>query len=166
MDITIRPLMMDDYQSVFIWSKDEDFCAANGWEQGQHADEIYHWWYNCVNHTPDNFIRMGIEFHGKLVGYVDLADIDGNTAELGIAIGDSAVWGKGIGTQAILSIMDYGSKNFGITCFHAETHEVNHRARKLIEKLGFEELGRTGTEEYMGSTSGLIQYRLMFPNNN
>lgn len=109
---------------------------------------------------------MGAEFNGKLVGYVDLADIEDDTAELGIAIGDSALWGNGIGTKAILSMMDYASKNLAITYFNAETHEVNHRARKLIEKLGFEEVSRTGTEEYMGSTSRLIQYALALPDSN
>ncbi|TDM16652.1 hypothetical protein [Macrococcoides canis] len=45
----------------------------------------------------DDFIRLGIELDDKLIGYADLAYIKGNSAELGIAIGESKLWGRGIG---------------------------------------------------------------------
>jgi [ribosomal protein S5]-alanine N-acetyltransferase len=44
---------------------------------------------------------MGIDLEERLVGYADLACIKDNTAELGIAIGESTLWGKGIGANSM-----------------------------------------------------------------
>lgn len=84
--IKIRPLIIDDYRIVLNWSQDDIFCSANGWENSRSAEELYQWWLNCVNNVSEDFIRMGIEFNEKIIGYTDLACIKGNTAELGIAL--------------------------------------------------------------------------------
>ncbi len=57
-------------------------------------------------------------------------------------------------------MMDYASKHLGITVFNAEKHETNIRSRKMLEKIGFKEISRIGREEYLGTESQLIQYRL------
>lgn len=166
MIVKLRPLTMDDYDAVRNWSKDDDFCSANGWQRNRGDEELHRWWSNCVNNESADFIRTGIEYGGKLVGYVDLAYIQDNTAELGIAIGESSLWGKGIGYNSALRMVDYASKELGITILNAQTHETNHRSRKMLEKLGFKEISRIGTEEYMGSETSLIQYRLILMDTN
>lgn len=159
-DIKIRPLTIDDYEMVLKWSKDDSFCLANGWEVNRSPEELYKWWLNCVNNVAEDFIRMGIELNQKLIGYADLACIRDHTAELGIAIGDSGLWGKGIGFRSAICMMEYAAKKLGITTFNAETHEANLRSRRMLEKIGFKEISRLGTEEYLGMNSQLIQYRL------
>ena len=86
----------------------------------------------------------------------------GNSVEIGIAIGESKLWGKGIGSNSVLLMMEYASREFEITAFKAETHEDNIRSRKMLEKIGFKEVSRFGSEEYLGMTSQLIQYCLKF----
>lgn len=158
--IALRPLRIDDYDSVLYWSKDELFCSANEWELNRNEEELYEWWLRCVNNEAADFIRMGIDLNGKLIGYADLANIEGSTAEIGIAIGDSSQWGKGIGYHSTLSLMNYATSKLGITDFNAETHQSNHRSRKMLQNLGFVEISRIGSEEYMGEKSQLIQYKL------
>lgn len=158
--IKIRRLSKDDYKIVLNWSKDDAFCLANGWEKNRNEEELYRWWLHCISNESEDFIRMGIELEEKLVGYADLACMKDNTAELGIAIGESSLWGKGIGSNSILCMMDFAFKKFGISVFNAETHEANIRSRKMLEKLGFVEISRIGIEEYIGAENQLIQYRL------
>jgi RimJ/RimL family protein N-acetyltransferase len=55
--------------------------------------------------------------------------------------------------------MIYATGKFGTQLFDAETHEANTRSRKMLEKLGFTEISRIGSDEYMGIESQLIQYR-------
>lgn len=64
------------------------------------------WWLHCVNNSAVDFIRMGIEYKEKLIGYIDLACIKETTAELGIAIGESRLWGKGLGVTSALWMID------------------------------------------------------------
>jgi len=157
--IKIRPLTINDYETVLKWSMDESFCSANGWKLNRSPEELYGWWLKCVNNTAEDFIRMGIEFNEKLVGYADLACIKDNTAELGIAIGESGLWGKGLGFNSAVCMIEFASKKLGITTFTAETHEANIRSRKMLEKIGFREISRLGSEEYLGNHSQLIQYK-------
>ena len=72
------------------------------------------------------------------------------------------MWGKGIGSNSVMLMMEYASREFEITTFKAETHEENIRSRKMLSKLGFEEISRIGYETYLGENSQLIQYRLNF----
>jgi len=156
--IEIRPLTIDDFETVLRWSKDDLFCSANGWETNRKPEELFSWWSNCVNNVAEDFIRMGITFCGKIIGYADLACIKDNAAELGIAIGESKLWGQGIGINSAICMMVYASKEYGITNFYAETHEANVRSRKMLEKIGFKEISRIGSEEYLGMISQLIQF--------
>lgn len=77
----IRPLLITDYESVLNWSKDESFCLANGWEINKSPEELYKWWLQCVNNSAVDFIRMGIAYNEKLIGYVDLSYTKEATAE-------------------------------------------------------------------------------------
>lgn len=158
--IKIRPITEEDYGYVLKWSKNDKFCLANDWEINRNEQELYKWWLYCVKDLPEDLIRMGIELENKLIGYADLACIVGNTAELGIAIGESTLWGKGIGFKSSMRMMDYASSDFGITIFNAETHETNIRARKMLDRMGFKEVSRNGSEEYLGVETKLIQYIL------
>ncbi|QPC45587.1 GNAT family N-acetyltransferase [Mangrovibacillus cuniculi] len=158
-NIKLRPLTIDDFSSVLEWSKDEKFCLASNWELHRDEQEVNSWWQHFVSSLPEDFIRLALELENKLIGYVDLACMKGTEAELGIAIGDSSQWGKGIGFNASISMMDYASKQLGITVFNAETHEINVRSRRMLEKIGFREVSRIGSEVYLGTESQLIQYR-------
>ncbi|UUI03836.1 GNAT family N-acetyltransferase [Oceanobacillus jeddahense] len=144
--ILLRPLTMKDFQTVLKWGKDESFCTANGWELNRSEKKLYSWWNRCVFNEQPNFIRLGIEFQHTLIGYADLADIHPHTAELGIAIGESNLWGKGIGRIAAQKMITYGMEHLDIHQFHAETHVTNYRAQKMLKKIGFQEESRLENE--------------------
>lgn len=160
--IQLRPITMADFTAVLTWSKDDTFCLANGWGTNRDNKELNEWWTHCVTNKATDFKRLGIEEDNRLIGYVDLACIEGNTAEFGIAIGNRDAWGKGIGLQAALLLFEFASNEFGITRFTAETHETNSRSRKLLQKLRFQEVSRNGIELYLGMDSALIQYEMIF----
>lgn len=158
--IKLGKLRLSDYEVVLNWSKDDDFCLANGWEQNRNEAELYKWWLHCVNNESKEFVRRAIFLDDQFIGYADLAAIENTKAELGIAIGESKLWGKGIGTKSIICMMQYATEQFGITTFGAETHEGNIRSRRMLEKVGFKEISRIGKEQYLGTENQLIQYRL------
>ncbi|MCM3741949.1 GNAT family N-acetyltransferase [Oceanobacillus luteolus] len=158
--IILRPIRIEDYNYVLNWSRDEAFCLANDWEINRNEKDVYAWWVHCVTTDFKNFNRIGIEYEGRLIGYVDVVLINDVTAEIGIAIGERNLWGRGIGTSSILKLMEYASKELGIKIFKAETHEANTRSRSMLEKIGFREIDRDGTDNYLGLDSCLIRYKL------
>lgn len=162
--IILRPVRGDDYTFVLKWSKDDRFCLANGWELNRDEIELRNWWLSIVNNTSEDFIRLGIEYNNSLIGYVDLASIKDDTAELGIAIGNSKLWGKGLGYVAACHMIHYAAKELSIINLKAETHEKNIRSIKMLEKLGFKEISRNGFEAYLETKNLLIQYKLNLSN--
>lgn len=164
LEIQLRAIHMDDYNTIVNWSKDERFCSANDWPLDREEEELYTWWEKCVTSKKHDFVRLGIELQSKLIGYADLADIrkDYQSAEIGIAIGETAFWAKGFGVQATKKIMAYGYNKLGITTFLAETHETNIRAQNLLNRLGFQEISRNGSEMYLNEETKLIQFQLLW----
>ncbi len=144
-NIRLRTIDMNDLPFIFKWSKDEVFCLLNEWEVNRKQEEMYGWWERCckIQRSP-NFQRLGIEYEGRLIGYADIAKIQNESAEVGIAIGESALWGKGLGTKVLTLLMDYGKEELGLKLFQAETNEVNDRSRRMLEKAGFHQIDMKG----------------------
>ncbi|TFD94423.1 GNAT family N-acetyltransferase [Jeotgalibacillus sp. R-1-5s-1] len=158
--IELRPIKLTDFDEVLRWSRDEAFCSANEWPAYRDRDELLKWWETCVTNESEDFMRLGITLDDRLIGYADLACITERSAEIGIAIGDSTLWGQGIGFRAAKRLMDHASVTLGVEMLNAETHEHNVRSRKMFERLGFEEVGRQGAEEWAGKRGSMIEYRV------
>ncbi|MEK4079823.1 GNAT family N-acetyltransferase [Solibacillus sp. FSL K6-1126] len=159
-EIYLRKLKLEDFNAVVDWSRDDRFCEANGWQKNRDHLELFKWWERCVTNQQKDMIRLGIEYKNRLIGYADLAEFKNNSAEIGIAIGDSNLWNNGIGTQMIKKLLNYANEQFGVTTFYGKTYETNHRSRKMMEKVGFTEESREGTELYIGKEVKLVQYKL------
>lgn len=158
-DLKLRALQQADFPNVVEWSKDAEFCAASGWEIEREEEELAAWWEHCIHINNATFIRVGIEYQNKLIGYTDLAEIHNGQAEIGIAIGDRSLWGRGLGAAVVQQLIQYGVEQLNITTFLGETHATNRRAQKMLEKLGFKEISRIGSELYCGEETALIQYQ-------
>lgn len=144
-DMHLRPLIFEDFHEVKKWSQDPTFCEANDWPVNRNENELSAWWLRCVEMDSSTFLRLGIDYQDRLIGYVDLAEQTETSTELGIAIGDSTLWQKGIGTRAAQLAIEYASKQLGIHLIKAETAVHNIRAQKMLERLGFEMKDKTDT---------------------
>jgi RimJ/RimL family protein N-acetyltransferase len=58
-------------------------------------------------------------------------------AALAVIIADTAYWGAGYGTDALLLMVDYGFCWLDLRKVWLETMGINARARRQVEKLGF-----------------------------
>ncbi|MED3541693.1 GNAT family N-acetyltransferase [Bacillus toyonensis] len=131
-------------------------------EKNRDKDELLQWFNHYLNKQRNDFICFGIEFSKRLIGYVDLAEIRNNSTEIGIVIGDSGLLDMGIGTQTVNNLINHAVKELRTTTFYSKTHETNLRSRKIMEKLGFTESRRIGSEIYLDKEVKLIQYKLYF----
>ncbi len=159
MPINLRPLCPGDEDYAVQWGQDREFCLANGWEPDLPAGRIRAHWRGLITAPPRQFLRLGIVQDGVLVGYTDLADLVAVSGELGIAIGESRLWGQGIGTAAGQLMLRHAFEVLGLERVWAEVHEPNQRSHALMHRLGFVEIGREGTDLYRGQTVGLVQYK-------
>ena len=70
------------------------------------------------------------------IGLFNIDYVDGN-AGMGIGIGEKALWGKGLGTDALLALLDFGFGELRMERIWLEVFDFNPRARRSYEKCGF-----------------------------
>jgi len=80
----------------------------------------------------------------RLIGTCGLHNINllHGTAELGIAIGDKTVWGKGYGREAVRLLIEYGFRYLNLYNVSLWVHSFNERAYRAYLAAGFREVGR------------------------
>lgn len=80
----------------------------------------------------------------RMIGTVSLMNIDHRRqcAELGIAIGDKSVWGKGYGSEAVRLMCDYGFTFLNLYAIYLWHWGFNRRASRAYLKAGFRKAGR------------------------
>ncbi len=92
----------------------------------------------CLSKNPKTF--FAIELEGELVGSVALvpqSDVYRKSAEIGYWIGEP-YWGKGIATEAIRQILDFGFENLDIVRIYTGIYGHNLASQKVLEKNGFQ----------------------------
>lgn len=138
-EVGLRPLTLSDIARVLEWSKDEEFCLANGWPVGLPQERLEDWFLRLLNNPPVDLIRQGILVGGNLVGFADLRELNPleHRARLRIAIGTPDQRGQGVGYMAGLKMLEYAFNQLSLERVTAEVHSSNRRMLSLVEKLGF-----------------------------
>ncbi|MDZ7706961.1 MAG: GNAT family N-acetyltransferase [Trueperaceae bacterium] len=81
--------------------------------------------------------------HDDYIGTVELYDLRGRTATLGIIIGERTHWNRGYGPEAIHALLDHAFRELGLDTVRLTTFADNDRAQAAFRKAGFRELRRT-----------------------
>ncbi len=87
---------------------------------------------------------FAIDLDGQAVGSIGLrlnTDVHRFTAELGYWLG-RPFWGRGIMTQAVAALTDYGFETLGLQRIYAEPFAHNTASARVLEKTGYVLEGR------------------------
>lgn len=158
--VTLRPLRPGDEEAAVRWAADPEFCLAAGWTPGLAPRLVRAHWRPIVAGPGPDFLRLGVEVGGRLVGYVDLGDLTPVSAEFGIGIGERALWGRGVGLAAGRDMLVHAFGPLALETVTAQVHAPNLRSHALMRRLGFREAGRGEPETYRGKLAGVVRYRL------
>jgi len=87
----------------------------------------------------DIMFMVALREEDRAVGVCGLHHIDlrNHHAEMGIAIGDPADWGRGLGADACRVLTTYGFDTVNLHRIWLEVYEDNPAARRIYERLGF-----------------------------
>ena len=110
-------------------------------------DEIT--WYERMR-QDDHVINFAMEVAVRYVGGCGLINIDHvhRRAEMGVFVGDKSLWGRGVGSEAITLVMDYGFDYLNLHRIYLRTFAGNTRAIRVYEGLGFQHEGRFRDAEW------------------
>jgi RimJ/RimL family protein N-acetyltransferase len=63
--------------------------------------------------------------------------VEGESAEIGLILGEPSAWGRGIGQEAMALLMDFGSTELGLTRIWLVVRAEHERGIRLFSGLGF-----------------------------
>lgn len=95
-------------------------------------------WFEVNSGRMDRYDGI-IEADGVPCGTIGLLNIDrkNSKAEYYIAMGETALKGRGVSTKASKLILDYGFKQLNLNKIYLFTEKNNIPAQRLFEKVGF-----------------------------
>jgi RimJ/RimL family protein N-acetyltransferase len=149
-DVTLRPLETSDIESLYAWDGDIEVSVLGGWVRQQSRAAVARVWERRITEPAADMDWFGIEYEGKLAGYIQLALIDPveRRAMVGIAVGAKSLWGKGIGGGALRLLCDYAFTVRNLDRVYAEVFTFNTRSMRLFEGVGFQREGTLRQHEY------------------
>jgi RimJ/RimL family protein N-acetyltransferase len=139
--VYLRGLELDDYKTTYPWRLDEEIWANVVGPKYFVSMEYEKKWISDAILSSGNSLKLAVclkEDH-KHIGLVSLTDIDRNNgvAQCSILIGEKTLWGRGLGTEAIMLMLHHGFYTLGLTRIEARQLLSNQASVRLFEKCGF-----------------------------
>ncbi|GAA1488501.1 GNAT family protein [Brachybacterium sacelli] len=158
--ILLRPLSLDDAETISDWAEDPLFVAHAGWTPGVERATVLAFWTRLATAPPPDLLRLAAVHDGEIVGCVDLHGSGPTTRELGFEVGPSARWGQGLGTALARAGLDHGFEELGLEEIWAEALPANAASVRILERLGMRRTGSGNDEEFLGEPGRYSLHRI------
>jgi len=138
--VTLRPMTHADAPHAVRWANDAEFAWFQwGRKPGRFPDDAAAraWMDVIAEHRGVMFV---IEYEGRPIGQVNYRDLQpkGKSAEVGIGIGEPALWGKGLGREALGLLVRHLVDDLGVHRVSLSVLSYNDRAIASYKAAGFE----------------------------
>lgn len=142
--VVLRALEREDCRR--IWQEDEpaEPLPAQPTTPGLSVEGADKWFEQIQAKQGKEQIYLGIFTpEGELLGDIQLANIDwrNRTATLGYGITRAEYRGKGLATDAVLSLLRFAFRELDLYRVSADPAEYNAASRRVLEKCGFTQEG-------------------------
>jgi len=106
------------------------------------STEMEHAWVDGIR-KEGRMVFTILTKDGRPIGNMGVEDISWRyrRANIGIMIGEKEYWGKGYGSDAIVTLLRYCFEELGMRRVELITDVENHRAQKAYRKCGFKDEG-------------------------
>jgi RimJ/RimL family protein N-acetyltransferase len=150
--VTLRAVRREDLPSYWEFNNDLEVELAGGGDppMPQSLERLQADFDRQAAEGGRDGAWFAIEIEGKFVGQCGLFDFNttSHTAQLGIAIGDKAYWGRGYGREAVTLLVDYAFRYRNFRRVWLWVHADNERAIRAYRACGFLEEGRLREHVY------------------
>jgi len=139
--VRLRPKRLADARNDYNWGRDHELSRLDAVAPlTMSFDQFLPDYTREIRHPSAGRHLFSIEtWGGQHIGncvYYDVDEYHGE-AELGILIGERSYWGRGYGTDAVTTLLDYLFRRTKLTRIHLKTLQSNIRAQKCFGKCGF-----------------------------
>jgi RimJ/RimL family protein N-acetyltransferase len=141
--VYLRPIGLDDTDLYFRTLFHPEVRRLTGTQKSFTREQIYRYIEGKTQDPSSLLLLIALRETDEVIGDIALQNIDGmnRNANIRIAIFSQDHQGRGLGTEAMRLLLDYG---FGILNLHRielNVFSYNARAIRAYEKLGFQREG-------------------------
>ncbi|HEV2250903.1 MAG TPA: GNAT family protein [Candidatus Limnocylindria bacterium] len=137
--MTLRPMTMADLPHLTRWGSQPDFRWMQwGMPPGRWADEDARKWIEFMTRDGESGAWV-IDHGGRPVGFANFRDVKpkARSCEIGIGIGEPALWGGHLGREALQLEVAYLQRELGMHRIGLSVIAHNDRAIWMYKSLGF-----------------------------
>jgi ribosomal-protein-alanine N-acetyltransferase len=143
--IYLTELDLDNAETIRGWLNDPEvhqYLMVGRTPISKEAERRYYEMQGTASDVQNFEIHVAED--GRYIGNLGLKDIDlvHRRAEMGIAIGSKPDWGKGYGSDAIVTCLRYAFGTLGLHTVKIRAHQDHARALELYRRVGFVDMGR------------------------
>lgn len=143
--VRLRAVEPEDAENAFRWMNDRD-VSRNLMARYPFSLESEREWVKGATKPLDfGNARFAVETkEGVHIGHCGLhgGSAENRRAELGIMIGEKEYWGRGFGTDVMLTLLRFAFEQMNLHKVTLGVFEFNERGLAMYTKLGFVEEGR------------------------
>ncbi|KZE69524.1 acetyltransferase [Fictibacillus phosphorivorans] len=144
--VQLRELNIEDAEDRYLWCLDEEVTKHLNMPDRYppfSIEETRRWIEQCISRENGYEQKAIVSESGKHIGWIDLKNIDrlNHHAEIGIAIGDKAFWGKGYGIAAMHEMLRYGFQELALNKIWLRVETDNEKAITSYKRAGYMEEG-------------------------
>lgn len=141
-DVTLGPLVEEDSKKLFEWINDRELVYLNA-PYRSIGSSHHRKWFDSVQERDDVAIFAIRDKSGRLVGTCQLVNRNPlhRSAELQIRIGDKRDRGRGYGTAAVQSLLQFAFRDWNLRRVQLYVLDGNEPALRTYEKCGFKREG-------------------------
>ena len=151
--VTLRPMSYDDVPLLMKWGSDPEFRHYQ-WARkpGVFGEADARKWIERMSRPGDSACWV-LEHEGRPIGFANYRDHHpkGRSAEIGVGIGESGLWGKHLGRDALTALLRHLFEDLDLHRVGLSVVGFNDRAIAMYKAVGFEvegiERDGVGTED-------------------
>ena len=156
--LLIQPLSDADENEILTIFRDENVQKTYMLPDFQSEEAMKNLFLRLValSRAENHFVR-GIYLENTLIGFLNDADMRGNTIELGYVITPKH-WGKGYMTEALSAVLEYLLQN-GYDEVRTGAFAENLASVRVMEKCGMTKMNARAKIEYRGAIHSCVYYK-------
>ena len=146
--VSLREATDNDLELMMAWrSNPVLYRHFNSQGEALKWEEHYHWWKSRRNRR-DWIIVLHEGERTRDVGSVNVSSLDTNNPQVGVYIGETELWGRGIARHSVSLAVEWLSDN-GYRKARASVAKDNVASLKVFEVLGFKRVGEGREGQWM-----------------
>lgn len=136
-DGVVRPFEQRHLTPRYVsWLNDPEVVRYSEQRHRTHTLDSCQAYFDSFAGSPDHFLAIEADRHGH-VGNIGISvDVSNAVADVSIIVGEKAVWGTGIASQAWCAVIDMLLKGRSVRKVTAGTMSVNEPMLRLMARSG------------------------------